>query len=549
LLFSAFLWPFSYALKRTRLRNLPTILLILFAELLGKGYGAFAYSQETGLEDSGGSPRYKQLIVKADHFMQLREYEMAIQEYNNALKEKAEDSYALYKISICEKYLERDQKASNESNRQVKFQHMMEVGNQLMNERNFQDAIDSFLVAKQLDPEKEYVQIKIDQAKKGLEKQRSNKAIASEKNAVRQKYDEKITEADELFYADDWAGSIGKYEEASRILENEQYPMLQIKKAIVLIQDFQKKQEDRDRWTAYDKAIEEADELLIEQRYEECIRKYEEANGYVKNQYRPRIKILLAKDLIVKRAIDSVDFKYSAEVTTADEYREREEYEKAIEVYNKALEIYPLKQYPITKIMQCEDLIRRREEKKKRDEFNEIMKDALALVRAENFIDAGEKYIEAQKIYPLNTHVKTMLRVCEKEQAKIDKKNRKPVNYFELFKKGEQPKTMTEVAGGGDDISRKGGSGKNYSFKELYLGETKKRAFYKAIDTLAQTYPPGVTQEIKSGFRKSIVRRVVIVENQGDEFLKVEHDWGGVYHFKNGVAVTRQIWEKETGSP
>ena len=538
-------------LNTSIISSLIIVLAMLSTNLFGEAHTAAVFTQESkALSDVGGSAKYKELILQADHLMQNREYDLAIKEYNNALVEKAGDSYALYKIKLCERYRDQDQNSNSEKSKLDRFYSLMDKGNALMNDRNFQAAIDTYIVAKQIEPEKNYVLVKLEQAKKGLTKQQDVEGVQKEKSKTQEEYDAMIKEADRLYYDGDWANSIGKYEEASRILEYQQYPMLQIKRAVDLIQEFQKKQEEKDRLAAYNKSIKEADDLLIGQRYAACIRKYQEADSYVKNQYRPRVKIMLAKDMIRKRAIDSVDYAYSTEIITADEYRAKDDFEKAIEFYNKALEVYPLKQYPITKIMQCEDLIVRREEKIVRDKFNEIMKDALDLVRAEKFIEAGEMYMKAKEIYPLNNHVNDMIRECKKEQEKIDKKNRKPVNYFELFKGDEQAaKGITEVSGGSDDMTRSAQAGKNFSFKELYLGETKKRTFFKAIDSLAVQYPPGVTQEIKTGFRKSVVRRVVIVENLGDEFLKVEHEWGGTYYFKNGEAVNRRVWELETGSP
>jgi tetratricopeptide (TPR) repeat protein len=66
---------------------------------------------------------------------------------------------------------------------------------------------------------------------------------------------------------------------------------------------------------------------------------------------------------------------------------------------------------------------------------------------------------------------------------------------------------------------------------------------------LALQYPQGVTEERIEEARKITVRRVVVVENSGAEYLKVKHNWGGVYYFKNGTAVPEYIWEKETRNP
>lgn len=87
------------------------------------------------------------------------------------------------------------------------------------------------------------------------------------------------------------------------------------------------------------------------------------------------------------------------------------------------------------------------------------------------------------------------------------------------------------------------GHEKNIELENLDKGS---EAFKQA---LAAHYPDGITEETIQGQRKTIIRRIVVVGNTGSEYLRVKHDWGGIYYFKNGATIPDYIWEKETVKP
>ncbi len=528
------------------LRNCSTFLLCLgLTFLIHNGMASTQMIAQSEKRYGGSEEIYNSHIRKGDYHFSEEEYGLAAAEYEAALKIKSEDSYAKYKISQCERYKKMAEEEKQRKQDEFMFNRYMDRGNQLLREKRFREAIDTLAAAQKIKPDKSYIQLKIETARLGLKNQDSLVTRDQDRADTQLKYDEALAQADALFYDQKYEESIEEYEKAKGIKNLEQYPMLQIKQAKTLIVERDKMQAERDTWDKYNQLIEEADELLINKQYEKCIEVYEQANEVIKNQYHPRIKIITAKDLLSKKERDSIDFAYSSELVTGDEYRSRKEYEQAVEYYQKALIIKPARQYPLSKIIQCQDFIRRREAKKVKEKFDGIMEDGLDLVHAKEWKSAYKKFEEALEIYPLHTYAKTMRKLCEKEIKKEAKRNRKPVNYYELFK--NPAATHTEVEGSETDITFDAGSESNRSFKELYLDQTKKRTFFKAVNDLAKKYPPGITQELKAGYRKSIIRHIVIVENEGAEYLRVEHEWGAVYYFKDGLSITKQVWEKGTG--
>lgn len=63
---------------------------------------------------------------------------------------------------------------------------------------------------------------------------------------------------------------------------------------------------------------------------------------------------------------------------------------------------------------------------------------------------------------------------------------------------------------------------------------------------LATKFPSGITEKVSKEGNKTIITRVVVKDNIGNEYKKVVHDWGGVFFFKNGEAVTERVWTQET---
>ncbi len=505
---------------------------------------------QSGGGGEGVNAKYNRHMKQGETYLKDKNYQSALIEFEAALVAKSNDSYATYKIEQTKRYQERQAAIEKSQAKERKYIELVATANGLMGERNFQLAIKTYEEGLKLFPERDHLALKIASAMTGMEHQKVIDKREKERADAQLKYDQIISKADDLFSQDEFEKSLEGYKRSAEVKPLEQYPMLQIQKAKQLIKERDIKAAEALRWQKYYECINSADEMLINKEYEECIVKYEEAGTHVKNQYHPKTKILVAKDMIKRRSRDSLEYAYQSEIVSANEYREKEDYEKAIEFYNKALEVKPLKQYPITKIEQCKDFIARREAEKQRVAFEALFTEGSALIHKEEFKKAIEKFYAAQEIYPLHTGTKSMIRECEKWIIKEEKANRKPINYFLMFNGEDKAKTSTEVDGGNTDITFDGGSEKNKSFKELYLdGGDKKKTFYKAIDELAKTYPPGITQELKTGVRKSIVRRIIVVENLGYEYLRVEHEWGGVYYFKDGVAINKQLWEQETKSP
>lgn len=62
---------------------------------------------------------------------------------------------------------------------------------------------------------------------------------------------------------------------------------------------------------------------------------------------------------------------------------------------------------------------------------------------------------------------------------------------------------------------------------------------------LGASYPEGITEEIIEEGNKKMTKRIVVKQGKGDEYLKVQYNWGGTYYFKNSKSVSDNVWLTE----
>lgn len=65
-------------------------------------------------------------------------------------------------------------------------------------------------------------------------------------------------------------------------------------------------------------------------------------------------------------------------------------------------------------------------------------------------------------------------------------------------------------------------------------------------ESLSEDYNEGVTQRSYEEGNRKITERVVVKNNKGNMYKRVEHAWGGKFYFKNGTPISEESWNQET---
>ena len=338
-------------------------------------------------EENKKEEQFFEFIDKADNFYSNNELDKALAEYNKALKIFPKDEYALNKKSEITTIL-KDEKDKLDS-----FNEMVSLGDKLLKEEKFAEAVMQYESALKVYPNNSAAQTKYQDAK-------------SKKEA----YDLKVSEFDrlnaqgqEFTLRKKYAEAIVSYEQALQIFPNE-------KEISDKISELQTKKSIADN---YNTKIAEADALYEDRSYNEAKTAYQSALSVIPNDSYALGMISRIDEIINSpefRKIQSdkakLDNDFANFMGKAENAEGLKNYELALSYYVKALELKPNNAEASSKKKNAEDMIMYLEQQKKEQE-------RLAAVEAEkqrkaqiqDLINTGnqqltdKKYAEAEQTF------------------------------------------------------------------------------------------------------------------------------------------------------
>ena len=173
------------------------------------------------LANKNNDAQYTQLIKDADILFKNQNWENAKNKYAEASVIRTSENYPKNQITEIDKKL-------LEIENEKKFKALVARADQEFNSENFETSINSYEEALQIKSTDTYSKKQIEAAKAAL------LAISNDKDKqeeIERRYKALITSADELFSQKKYLESIAKYESASGVKPNEDYPQDQIDKA------------------------------------------------------------------------------------------------------------------------------------------------------------------------------------------------------------------------------------------------------------------------------------------------------------------------------
>ena len=209
-----------------------------------------------------------------------------------------------------------------------------------------------------------------------------------------------------------------------------------------------------------------------------------------------------------------MDDQFQSMMLTGHEFFKGKHYLKAIHSYENAQDKRPYNVYPKVIIADIEL----------------SMKDTLATLRAAEKVEEQNKNLQKpEKIEePLKGDPDQNMdneKERQKKQEDWERKERAKLERERDLQKEKEEAKPTEVKMAGDV------------------------AILSTVDfqkELGEQFPNGTTEEMYTEGNKTIIKRIVVSNNLGNEYKKVVHNWGGVFFFKNGEAVTERVWIQET---
>jgi len=135
-----------------------------------------------------------------------------------------------------------------------------------------------------------------------------------------------------------------------------------------------------------------------------------------------------------QKAQQKLDADYSAALDGGDGYMRTEEYDKAVEKYQEALELRPEESYPKDQITEAERIIEElAAAMANQEQFNKIMAEADGFSDEEKFVEAIAKYEEALVVIPRNSEAESKLAKAQDALANIEENAAKKAQYEKLI--------------------------------------------------------------------------------------------------------------------
>jgi len=380
------------------LRNCIASLLFIISLVIANQ----SYSQQTG--------EYERIILRAEQFMDQKNYKQAKQEYENALKVNPDASYPRIKLQqIREVYADPDDPR--------RYNGFVSEGDRLFNMQDYRKSREQFFWANIIKPDEKYPKDKLnelDELIKDLERKE-------------RLYQQSVKSADSLYNLREYQAAMNEYLYASGLLPREAYPRNRVDQINKIFEAARKEQ------AAYQKVIEEADQLYMIQDYNAALAAYKRALSMKPDDRYPASMIDRINGMASEqRSLETV---YASVIENADRLFASADFDASRSAYEHALRLKSAESYPQKRIAEINTIL------EARAMSEEAYLEALAAARnyydQKDYSQALEFYRKAEKIKALDAE--SMAKVGEIEkilEAELTFKSTL-ANADELFNKGQ----------------------------------------------------------------------------------------------------------------
>ncbi|MFV0290550.1 MAG: hypothetical protein ACK5IJ_06570 [Mangrovibacterium sp.] len=362
---------------------------------------------------------YDSIIAIADAAFQAKDYTLARQQYKQSLTIITSEEYPKQQNSKIDQLLI----AQEEAKIKAKYDSIIAIADAAFQAKDY-------TLARQ-----QYKQSLAIMASEEYPKQQNSKIdqllIAQEKEKIKAKYDSIITIADAAFQAKDYTLARQQYKQSLAIMASEEYPKQQNSKIDQLLIA----QEKEKIKAKYDSIIAIADEnfrsqtfSLAENNYNEAIRLLP-SESYAQEQ----LKKIAETRLAVKEAQRAA---YKEEIAEGDNNFHQQSYALAKYHYNEAIKLISWEEYPKAQIRRITELSRAPLSEADKQKHAELVSSAHDSYNKKDLAVARTFYLQALQINQSDDQSALRLMEIEKQIKETDVAKQSAA-YNELLKKAD----------------------------------------------------------------------------------------------------------------
>lgn len=385
-------------------------------------------------EQKAMEEKINNLVKAGDLAVTAEGYDEAIKKFTEAfgLKDSPEIKAKLdnaKKLKSDFAKAKEDEKLKNEQ-----YAALMSNAESLFGKEKLEDAIGKFKEASSLKPDEALPKKRIEEIEALLE----TKKAADQLN---EEYQSKMMAAQSAFDKSEWENALSLFTEASNLKQIEPAPKEKIKELNEIIE------KAKSELAAYNKFIEEGDQFASTEAYEEAVDRYEKARAInVTDEVTKKIKDALNAMQALSEAKNKalkLEAQYNELIKKADEERDKDKLEEAIQSYTEALTLKAEEVYPTEEISKLRAIIEQRKadekEKAKAEEaYQALLKVANDEFNNSNWETAKSKYSEAVALNSEDTYPKDRLKEIEEKLAEIAKAEANKKAYDQAMAEGQK---------------------------------------------------------------------------------------------------------------
>ena len=377
---------------------------------------------------------YAKFISKGDQLLSDKNYDDAISNYQKALSVKPEEVYPKEQI---QKAKQEKQQAEDQAELDRQYANLIKTADHQLKNLTYENAKTTYNEALKLKPDEQYPKDQIAAIDQKLQDiQAENERL----NKQKKDYDDQIVKADQLFNEEKWQESIDAYKKAQEIKSDEVYPKQKIDEINMKLQHIAALENDKRK--RYDESIQKGDAAFSESNWKLAKQYYSDALIVFETEKYPSDQIALIETKLqdeeqAKLAENQKNQQFDALLQEGDLLLEEQSYTSAKSKYLEAKALFNDRSIVDQKLLHLNTLYDQYLSKQKEDSvYNALISEADGLFTGKDWANAEKKYHDALEIKPLEAYPKNQLELIAtnlKDEAQQSIKSQ----YDELIKKGD----------------------------------------------------------------------------------------------------------------